>query len=310
MRQHWQQHTNSQRSLKWLLALACLAFCALFSYAALVSATTQNPLTPSERRGKQIYTRGTSPSGQEILAYLGEASLEVPASAMSCANCHGLEGQGKPEGGITPSNLTWEAVTKPYGVTHADGRRHPPYTERGLELAITRGLDPAGHRLMNVMPRYVMSKEDLADLILYLKRLGKDRDPGISETALVIGATVPNGALAEMGQAVKAVTTAFFAELNSQGGIYNRRVELKLIETAETPAMPMQPLPSRALGLHSPRAGAEELARRLRTGPVRAIGRIERDQLLLDLRTVHDEELTALAAIIRGLARPIAQAIG
>src|SRR2546423_7739115 len=39
-----------------------------------------------------------------------------------------------------------------------------------------------------------------------------------------------------MGQAVKAVTTAFFGEVNSQGGIYNRRIELKFIETAETPA--------------------------------------------------------------------------
>ncbi|MGH9798980.1 MAG: cytochrome c/ABC transporter substrate-binding protein, partial [Blastocatellia bacterium] len=197
-------------------------------------ATAQNPLTPSERRGKQIYARGASPSGKEILAYLGEASLEVPASTMPCANCHGFDGQGKPEGGVTPSNLTWEALTKPYGVTHADGRQHPPYTERAFELAITRGLDPAGNRLLNVMPRYVMSKEDLADLILYLKRLGKDRDPGISETAIVIGATLPNGALAEMGQAVKAVTTAFFNELNNQGGIYNRRFELKIIETAET----------------------------------------------------------------------------
>ncbi|HEY0099961.1 MAG TPA: hypothetical protein VGB76_13515, partial [Pyrinomonadaceae bacterium] len=32
-------------------------------------------LTPEERRGKQIYLRGTSASGREIMAYLGEASL-------------------------------------------------------------------------------------------------------------------------------------------------------------------------------------------------------------------------------------------
>ncbi|HEX8424439.1 MAG TPA: hypothetical protein VF634_13560, partial [Pyrinomonadaceae bacterium] len=87
-------------------------------------------LTPQEKRGKQIYLRGTSASGKEILAYLGEASLEVPASTMTCANCHGFEGQGKPEGGVAPSNITWEALTKSYGVTHASGRKHPPYTER------------------------------------------------------------------------------------------------------------------------------------------------------------------------------------
>jgi ABC-type branched-subunit amino acid transport system substrate-binding protein len=205
--------------------------------AGFMAATTQDPLTPHERRGKEIYVRGTSPTGHDILAYVGESSFEVAGSAVSCANCHGLDGQGKPEGGVTPSNLTWEALTKPYGLTHADGRRHPPYTERGLELAITRGTDPAGNRLQNVMPRYRMSRDDLADLIAYVRSLGRDRDPGISDDTIVIGTAVPaKGALADMGRALKAVTRAFFDELNSQGGLYNRRVELKFIDTDETPA--------------------------------------------------------------------------
>ena len=197
----------------------------------------QDSLAQRERRGKQIYVQGTSASGKEILAYLGESSLEVPGSAMPCANCHGLEGQGKPEGGVNPTNLTWEALTKPYGVTHANGRHHPPYTERGLALAITRGTDPAGNKLLNVMPRYAMPAEDLLDLVAYLKRLGKDRDPGISESKIVIGTVCPTrGTLADMGQAVKAVTSAFFDELNSQGGIYNRQFEMKFTDTGDTPA--------------------------------------------------------------------------
>jgi ABC-type branched-subunit amino acid transport system substrate-binding protein len=200
-------------------------------------APLQNVLSAQERRGKQIYVQGTSSSAQEILAYLGDASLEVPGSAMACANCHGLSGEGKPEGGVVPSNLTWEALTKPYGVTHASGRKHPPYTERALELAITRGLDPAGNKLLNVMPRYQMSREDMADLIAYLKRLGKDIDPGVSESRIIIGTILPTRSdLASISQAIKAVTTAYFAELNSQGGIYNRKLELKFIDTADTPA--------------------------------------------------------------------------
>jgi len=200
-------------------------------------ASLQNALTPQEKRGKRIYVQGTSSSDREILAYLGEASLEVPGSAMACANCHGLNGEGKPEGGVVPSNLTWEALTKPYGVTHASGRTHPPYTERALELAITRGLDPAGNRLLNIMPRYQMSREDMADLIAYLKRLGKDIDPGVSESRIIIGTILPaRSDLAGVSNAIKAVTTAYFDEVNSQGGIYNRKLELKFIETAETPA--------------------------------------------------------------------------
>lgn len=194
-------------------------------------------LTPQETRGKQIYLRGTSASGKEIMAYLGEASLEVPGSAMTCAACHGADGQGKPEGGVTPSNLTWAALTKPYGVVHASGRKHPPYTERALEIAVTRGLDPAGNRLHNVMPRYQMTREDMADLIAYLKRLGTDRDPGVSETGIRIGMLLPaKGALAEMGQVIKSVVSAYFEEVNSQGGIYNRKIELKFAETGDTTA--------------------------------------------------------------------------
>lgn len=198
----------------------------------LITATAQSPLSPQESRGKQIYMLGTSKSGKDILAYIGDSSLEVPGSTMACANCHGVNGQGKPEGGIDPSNITWEALTKPYGVTHSSGRKHPPYTPRALELAITRGLDPAGNKLLNAMPRYQMSKEDLDDLVLYLKRLATDVDPGIAEDKILIGTALPaSGPLAEMGGAIKGVISAYFSEVNSQGGVYGRRLDLKFTET-------------------------------------------------------------------------------
>ena len=74
-------------------------------------------------RGRQIYTQGTSQSGKDVLAYIGDASLEVPGSTIPCAGCHGLDGRGKPEGGVNPSNVTWEFLTKPYGLKHASGRQ-------------------------------------------------------------------------------------------------------------------------------------------------------------------------------------------
>lgn len=214
--------------MKKLFLLFLLCFCVVTSLA-------QNPLTPQEIRGKQIYLQGTSASGKEILAYIGDSSLEVPASTVACVNCHALRGQGKPEGGIDPSNITWEALTKPYGVTHASGRKHPAYTDRGLELAIARGTDPGGNKLLYAMPRYQMSKEDLADLVSYLKKLGTDTDPGIADKRITIGTALPvKGPLGEMGQAIKEVMTAVFAEVNASGGIYNRQLELKSIETADS----------------------------------------------------------------------------
>jgi ABC-type branched-subunit amino acid transport system substrate-binding protein len=212
---------------------------SLLVLALLIStAQAQQPLTAQESRGKQIYLQGTSPSGKDILAYVGDAALEVPGSVMACANCHALTGEGKVEGGISPSNVKWEALTKPYGVTHVNGRKHPPYTVRGLELAITRGLDPAGNKLLPAMPRYQMSKEDLDDLVVYLKRLGTDVDPGISETKIVIGTAFPTaGPLGEMAQTVRDMIAAVLAETNAQGGIYNRQLELKSVAAANTNAV-------------------------------------------------------------------------
>ena len=228
---------NMTKGCKYLLFVIGLTITCVFLGGVGDQTTAQNSLPSPASRGKQIYIQGTSPSGKNVLAYVGDSSIEVPASAMTCSNCHGFDGQGKPESGITPTNLTWEALTKPYGVTHADRRTHPPYTERALELAITRGTDPAGHKLLSVMPRYAMSREDLADLIAYLKLIGKDRDPGITENEIVIGTAGPTkGALGSMSRVINSVTAAYFDELNSQGGIYDRRIQVKFGATDDPPA--------------------------------------------------------------------------
>jgi len=220
-------------SLAFLALHAFLSFLFLFEQPVIADGSMQDSLTAQEVRGKQIYLNGVAPGGGEILAYLGDNSLEVPATTVPCVNCHGLSGKGKVEAGVVPSDLTWEALTKPYGITHPNGRKHPPYTERGLELAIMRGLDPAGNKLLPVMPRYQMSTRDLADLIVYLKRLGESSQRGVSEDTITIGTIVPTeGPAASLGEAVKAATTAFFEEVNRQGGIYNRKINLKIVQTA------------------------------------------------------------------------------
>ncbi|HEX6650692.1 MAG TPA: ABC transporter substrate-binding protein, partial [Pyrinomonadaceae bacterium] len=223
-------HKKAQNLLWFLLAL-----CIAFTLVSEVSA--QDSLALRQSRGRQIYRQGTSQSGKEILAYIGDASVEVPASSIACAGCHGLDGRGKPEGGVNPSNVTWESLTKPYGAKNPDGRQHPPYTERALELAITRGVDPGGNKLLQAMPRYAMSREDLADLMSYLQVLGEDSEPGVSEDKIVIGTLTPaSGGLVELGRVATSVTKAVFDEINSQGGIYGRRVELQVIEGTDNAA--------------------------------------------------------------------------
>jgi len=192
-----------------------------------VVSSLADPLTPIERQGKHLYLKTTSPSGREIKAFIGIASTEAPGEAMPCVNCHGQDGRGRPSSGIFPSNIIWQELTKSYGIRHSDGREHPAYTGETIRRAITKGIDPAGNRLNPAMPLYSMPEEDLEALIAYLKRLGTDLDPGLSETQIRIGTLFPSeGPFKEMGEAIKKVLQALFSDANERGGIYHRQLEL------------------------------------------------------------------------------------
>jgi ABC-type branched-subunit amino acid transport system substrate-binding protein len=196
----------------------------------LSSQTKPEPrgLSAEEKRGKAFYLRGQTSSGQEITALVGE--IDVPASSMPCGGCHGARGEGKTEGGVTAGNLSWSFLTKPYGHRHGGGRNHPAFSESSFVRSVTAGSDPAGNKLSVVMPTYRMSQADMSDLIAYLKRIDTDSDPGLTDTSVVIGTLLPDqGALADISQSMREVLQAYFAEVNSRGGIYNRKIELHVL---------------------------------------------------------------------------------
>jgi ABC-type branched-subunit amino acid transport system substrate-binding protein len=225
-------------------ALALLVANALFDGAVSSGAaraqaqeaqSAARALTPQERRGKVIYLRGETASGREIGALIGE--IDVPASTLTCAGCHGTRGEGKTEGGVTAGNLTWANLVKPYGHTHPTGRKHGPFDEAAFARTVATGVDPDGNKLLVAMPRYKMAVEDMADLVAYLKRIESERDPGLTESSIKIGALLPaKGALAETGAAMKDVLAAYFADLNERGGIYNRKIELRIAEGGDAAA--------------------------------------------------------------------------
>jgi ABC-type branched-subunit amino acid transport system substrate-binding protein len=197
----------------------------------------QPGLSAEEKRGKAFYLRGEGSSGQEITALVGE--IDVPASTIPCAGCHGPRGGGKTEGGVTAGNLTWSFLTKPYGHADEGGRKHPAFSETSFIRAMTSGNDPAGNKLSVAMPTYRMPQQEMSNLIAYLKRIEADSDPGVTETNIVVGTLLPEmGALTGLAQSMGDVLQAYFAEVNSRGGIYNRKIELRIMngDASSTPA--------------------------------------------------------------------------
>jgi ABC-type branched-subunit amino acid transport system substrate-binding protein len=201
--------------------------------AAADRQATSADLGTAEARGKEIYQKGISQSGGEISAVLGGSATAVPASVLACVNCHGQDGIGKPEGGIEPPAITWAELTKARGPSHPSGRPRPAYDQIGLGRAITMGRDAGGRAMDVAMPRYRLGHADLADLLAYLGRLGTERDPGISETALRVGVRLPPGRLPDLRRAVREPLTAYFDDVNRAGGLYGRRIELVFDESPD-----------------------------------------------------------------------------
>ncbi|MCA3755133.1 MAG: L-seryl-tRNA(Sec) selenium transferase, partial [Phenylobacterium sp.] len=93
--------------------------------------------------------------------------------------------------------------------------------------------------------------------------------------------------------------------LKSQvGGFEN--LEIEIMETegyAGGGALPMLPLPGRALALRSLRLSAGALAHQLRTSATPILGRIEQDRVLLEMRTLADEDIPVLASAIAAISQ-------
>src|SRR5690242_3887329 len=222
--------------MKILLCILCL-FAATLVINSAHAQSERRPLTPEEKRGKALYLRGESASGQEITALLND--IDVPASTLSCAGCHGARGEGKTEGGVTAGNLTWSNLTKPYGHSHDNGRKHGPFSETSFIRALTSGVDSAGNKLAVAMPVYRMPQQDMADLLAYLKQVESDLDPGISDGEIVIGTLLPEkSALTGLAQSMEGVLQAYFAEVNNRGGIYNRKVRLRVLNGDASATVP------------------------------------------------------------------------
>jgi ABC-type branched-subunit amino acid transport system substrate-binding protein len=214
------------------------ASCLLLSLAVTTAWSTPAAadLDDAEARGKQIYFTGTSQRGNEINAVVGDEATLLPAMAIPCVNCHGYDGLGRPEGGVIPTDIRWAQLTKSYGHVHEHGRRHGPFDEAALGQTVVAGMDPAGNRLDTTMPIYVISEEDLADLVAYLKVLEQDLDPGIDADAVRVATLLPQeGRLESLGQAMEAALRASFAEVNERGGVFGRKIELVTVPLGQSP---------------------------------------------------------------------------
>lgn len=207
------------------------------------------------QQGETLYRSGTSPRNNPVIAVVA-GGTRLPGSAASCAGCHGRDGSGRSEGGITAPDIRWTALTQAGTRDLAAGRSAKPYDEATLVRAITRGLDSSGNTLAATMPRFELYGEDLEALTAYLKQLHLQRDPGITDQKIVIGSVLPLTGVAEkQGRALLAMLQAGIDAINTMGGLHGRTIAIDA-ENAESEDAPQRlaALGQRTLAIVAPYA--------------------------------------------------------
>jgi ABC-type branched-subunit amino acid transport system substrate-binding protein len=194
-------------------------------------AWTTPSLSETESRGKRIYELGIG--RREISVHLYGTRLGGNATEFPCIRCHGEDGSGGSEGGVFIADIKPSALSTPAGHKKSIGLR-PAYTPVLLARAVRKGINPAGSKLHPLMPRYQIVDDDLRDLLTYLSRLGNQPIPGVNDTTIRIGTITPTiGPLSEIGHDVQKLLVVAFDQINRDGGIFGRRLELASWATAD-----------------------------------------------------------------------------
>jgi Cytochrome c len=207
----------------------------LLTASVLAAAGTSSP-----ERGKRIYLEGVSDPARPIVAVSGADRVELPAPLLPCVNCHGSDGRGRPEGGVRPADITPDALGRAADGSWTNGRRRPAYTRMLLTRAVTMGVDAGGTQLDVTMPRYRLWGEDRDDLLAYLDRLGREPEPGVRDDAVVVGVVIPERSTSGAADPRPALA-AVLARVNGGGGLYGRRLELRVGESLASVLAPEEP---------------------------------------------------------------------
>lgn len=208
---------------------------ALLLAAVLGACTGGNDDAALVAAGERIYREGVLPDGSALVARRPEG-LVLEGRFASCGTCHRKSGMGSIEGLIDSSILVppiaGPVLFRParFAESLLDDRHHyvphdswrramtrPAYDEASLAATLRDGLNTAGEPIGAPMPLYDLDRESMNALAAYLRVLGAESDPGVTDTELHIATIVTPGAPDAHVDAVLDVLRAWAATAQGSG---------------------------------------------------------------------------------------------
>jgi hypothetical protein len=193
-------------------------------------------------QGRRIYQQGIQSDGQPLSA-ISAGNARLSAEKAACISCHRRSGMGNREGAQAVSPITGpilyarpvpsfpkrpgrEGKVKPL---RRDARS--PYDDGTVMRALREGLDPDGHQLTSLMPRYSLGEADGKALIAYLRQLSAAPVPGLQGAKLHLATIVTADADPVRSKVVSETLTAWAR----MGGLRGTPMDLQ-VWTLDGPA--------------------------------------------------------------------------
>lgn len=152
---------------KWIFIVISAGFITACNDTMHGNASNNYDNLSFDNVGQQIYFTGRSSSGDPVNIIGGHHHLQMHGGG--CASCHGVDREGGarmwPRFWVSAPSITNESLI---GDHEGDGHGHAEYDADSLKTAIVTGINPAGKKLNDLMPRWQMSERDMDALIHYL----------------------------------------------------------------------------------------------------------------------------------------------
>jgi cytochrome c553 len=177
---------------------------------------------------QRLYRQGILPLGHVLRGARAGADSAEGATA-ACANCHRRSGLGGVEGlTIVPPIIgpylfdSLEAIGQNLTMPHVSYfvPRHRPYDDATLARAIRDGIDPDGHALNYLMPRFALDDAAMTALIGYLRNLGTGAQPGVEPDTLHFATIITPDTDDAQRKAMLDVIKQFFLDHDRGGHFY------------------------------------------------------------------------------------------